>query len=50
MLAQSTGQALHQAPLPAIEKTASLLEMSHGSMEWEWFLRVLDRKDTSYRE
>lgn len=50
VLAQSTGQALHQAPMPAIEKTAALLEKNHGSMEWEWLLRVLDRKDTSYRE
>ena len=50
VLAQSTGQALRQAPLPAIEKTAALLEMNHGSMEWDWLLRVLDRKDTSYRE
>ena len=50
VLAQSTGQALHQAPLPAIEMTAGLLNQTHGSMEWEWMLRVLDRKDTSYRE
>ena len=50
VLAQSTGQALHQAPLPAIETTAGLLRETHGSMEWEWMLRVLDRKDTSYRE
>ena len=50
VLAQSTGQALHQALLPAIEKTAAMLEMMHGSMEWEWLLRVLDRQDTSYRE
>lgn len=50
VLSQSTGQALHQAPLPAIEKTAELLGQTHGSMEWEWLLRVLDRKDTSYRE
>ena len=50
VLAQSTGQALRQAPLPAIEKTAGLLEQNHGSLEWEWLLRLLDRKDTSYRE
>ena len=50
VLAQSTGQAIHQAPRPAIEKTAALLGTSHGSMEWEWLLRMLDREDTSYRE
>ncbi len=50
VLAQSTGQALHQAPMPSIEKAATLLEMTHGSMEWEWLLRKLDRQDTSYRE
>ena len=50
VLAQSTGQAIRQAPISAIEKTASLMEGANGGMEWPWLLRTLDRKDPSYRE
>lgn len=50
VLAQSTGQALRQAPDAAIEKTASLLGRQDGSMDWPWLLRTIDRKDPSYKQ
>ena len=49
VLAQSTGQAIRQAPMPAIEKTASLSDVEPVDLEWAWLLRTIDRKDPSYR-
>ena len=51
VLAQSTGQAVRQAPLAAIEKTAGLFDDGYdGAVVWPWLLRTLDRKDPSYKE
>ena len=50
VLVQSTGQSIRQAPMAAIEKTAELMDGTYGALEWEWLLRVLDRKDASYKE
>ena len=52
VLAQSTGQAIRQAPLSAIEKTAGYFDGEHGygSIAWSWLLRTIDRKDASYKE
>ena len=50
VLAQSTGQAIRQAPLSAIEKTVGLFDGDDGSTVWPWLLRTIDRKDASYRE
>lgn len=50
VLAQSTGQAVRQAPLAAVERTAGLLEANDASLEWAWLLRTLDRRDESYKE
>ena len=48
VLAQSTGQAIRQAPIPAIEK-AAMFDGDSASLEWAWLLRTIDRKDASYR-
>ena len=50
VLAQSAGQAIRQAPLAAIEKTAGLFDGDDGAVVWPWLLRTLDRKDPSYKE
>ena len=50
VLAQSTGQTIHQAPISAIEKTASWFDDDSGVLEWAWLLRIIDRKDPSYRK
>ncbi|MDE2968971.1 MAG: class II aldolase/adducin family protein [Chloroflexota bacterium] len=50
VLAQSTGQPLRQAPAEAMERTAAFFEGFQGRPEWAWLLRVLDRKDPSYKE
>ena len=50
LLAMSTGQPLHQAPIAAIEKTSELLREDPGSMAWGWLLRELDKKDPSYKD
>ena len=50
VLAQSTGQAIRQAPLPAIERTATLFDRESVALEWAWLLRTLDRKDPSYKQ
>lgn len=50
VLAQSSGQAIHQAPLAAIGKTAALLGAESVDLEWAWLLRTLDRKSPSYKE
>ena len=49
VLAQSTGQPIRQAPVPAIEKTAALSDTEPVALEWAWLLRTIDRKDSSYR-
>ena len=48
VLAQSTGQAIRQAPISAIEK-ASRFDGDSASLEWAWLLRTIDRKDPSYK-
>ena len=48
VLAQSTGQAIRQAPIPAIEK-AAMFDGDSFALEWAWLLRTIDRKDPSYR-
>ena len=50
VLAQSTGQAIRQAPLASIEKTVGFFDGDNGSMAWPWLLRLIDRKDASYKE
>ena len=50
VLAMSTGQPLHQAPIAAIEKTSALLRDDPGSMAWGWLLRELDKRDPSYKD
>ncbi|MCY4625445.1 MAG: class II aldolase/adducin family protein [Chloroflexi bacterium] len=50
VLAQSTGQAIRQAPVEAIEKTASLFDGANAALEWAWLLRRLDREDPGYKE
>jgi len=49
VLAMSTGQPLHQAPIEAIEKTSGMLRNDPGGMAWGWLLRQLDAKDSSYK-
>ena len=48
VLAQSTGQAIRQAPISAIEKAARF-DGDSASLEWAWLLRTIDRKDPSYK-
>ena len=48
VLAQSTGQAIRQAPVSAIEK-AAMFDGDTVGLEWAWLLRTIDRKDPSYR-
>ena len=48
VLAQSTGQAIRQAPISAIEK-AAMFDGDTVGLEWAWLLRTIDRKDPSYR-
>ena len=50
VLAQSTGQAIRQAPISAIEKTAALFDSEPVALEWDWLLRTLDRKAPSYKK
>ncbi len=50
VLAQSTGQLIRQAPNAAIERTAAWYDADTTALEWPWLLRVLDRKDPSYKE
>ena len=48
VLAQSTGQAIRQAPISAIEK-AAMFDGDTVALEWAWLLRTIDRKDPSFR-
>ena len=50
VLAQSTGQAIRQAPISAIEKTATLFDNESAALEWAWLLRKIDRADSSYKK
>ncbi len=50
VLAQSTGQAVRQAPISAIEKTAAWYDSDTVALEWPWLIRTLDRKDPSYKK
>ena len=50
VLAQSTGQPIRQAPISAIEKTASWYDGDSVALEWAWLLRIINRKDPSYRK
>lgn len=49
VLAQSTGQAIRQAPISAIEKTAAWYDSEDITLEWPWLLRTIDRQDPSYK-
>ena len=49
-LAQSTGQAIRQAPISAIEKTAAWFDSEPVTLEWAWLLRSLDRIAPSYKK
>ena len=49
VLAQSTGQAIRQAPISAIEKTAVLFDNESTALEWAWLLRKIDRAHPSYK-
>ena len=49
VLALSTGQAIRQAPVSSIEKTAALFDSESVALEWAWLLRTIDQKDSSYR-
>ena len=49
VLAQSTGQAIRQAPISVIEKAAAMFDGESVALEWAWLLRTIDRKDPSYR-
>ena len=48
VLAQSTGQAIRQAPVSAIKK-AVMFDGDSVALEWAWLLRTIDRKDASYK-
>ena len=50
VLAQSTGQAIRQAPISAIERTAALFDREPVALEWACLLRTIDRKDSSYKK
>ena len=50
VLAQSTGQAIRQAPISAIGRTAAFFDREPVALEWAWLLRTLDRKDASYKK
>ena len=50
VLAQSTGQAIRQAPISAIERTAAFFDREPVALEWAWLLRTIDRKDASYKK
>ena len=50
VLAQSTGQAIRQATISAIERTAALFDREPVALEWAWLLRTIDRKDSSYKK
>ena len=50
VLAQSTGQAIRQAPISAIERTAAFFDREPVALEWAWLLRTIDRKDSSYKK
>ena len=50
VLAQSTGQAIRQAPVSVIEKTAALFDGDNTALEWAWLVRRLDREDPGYKE
>lgn len=50
VLAMSTGQPLHQAPIAAIEQTSGLLRDNPGTMAWNWLRREMDKKDPSYKD
>ena len=50
VLAQSTGQAIRQAPISAIGRTAAFFDREPVALEWAWLLRTLNRKDPSYKK
>lgn len=49
VVAQSTGQAIHQAPPQVMEQASSARTFRYESIEWPWLLRTLDAKDPSYK-
>lgn len=50
VIAQSTGQDIHQAPQVVMEKASKARSFRYQSVEWPWLLRVLDAKDSSYKK
>ena len=50
VLAQSTGQAIRQAPVEVMEKTAAVFDGDNTALEWAWLVRRLDREDPGYKE
>ena len=50
VLAQSTGQAVRQAPVSVMEKTAAVFDGDNTALEWAWLVRRLDREDPGYKE
>jgi ribulose-5-phosphate 4-epimerase/fuculose-1-phosphate aldolase len=50
VLTQSTGQAIRQAPISAIGRTAAFFDREPVALEWAWLLRTIDRKDPSYKK
>ena len=49
VIAQSTGQVIHQVPPQVMEKASSARFHRYEAIEWPWLLRKLDAKDPSYR-
>ena len=49
VLAQSTGQAIHQPPEQVMEKASSPRNHRYEAIEWPWLLRKLDAQDASYK-
>ena len=49
VLAQSTGQLIHQPPVEVMEKASSARNLRYESIEWPWLLRKLDAADPSYK-
>lgn len=50
VIAQSTGQMLHQVSPQVMEKASRARSFRYESIEWPWLLRLLDAKDPSYKQ
>jgi ribulose-5-phosphate 4-epimerase/fuculose-1-phosphate aldolase len=49
VVAQSTGQAIHEVPEQVMGKASSSRFDRYEAIEWPWLLRTLDAKDPSYK-